>query len=157
MSNPVIADNKPRKVTLKKGEEYLFCTCGRSDDQPFCDGSHADTDFTPKSFVAEKDEQAVLCQCKYTGDAPFCDGTHARFDKEQVGKEGPEDDDGGDESDKDDGDSAKAPEAKATQEEPTVAFIHQLSREGLDDMGPMARQQQWGFPVIPCPTGTTCS
>ncbi|MFO7993201.1 MAG: glutamate synthase-related protein [Marinobacter sp.] len=146
MSNPVIADNKPRKVTLKKGEEYLFCTCGRSDDQPFCDGSHADTDFTPKSFVAEKDEQAVLCQCKYTGDAPFCDGTHARFDKEQVGKEGPEDDDGGDESDKDDGDSAKAPEAKATQEEPTVAFIHQLSREGLDDMGPHGPTTAMGVP-----------
>ncbi|KPP97630.1 CDGSH iron-sulfur domain-containing protein [Marinobacter sp. HL-58] len=89
MSNPVIADNKPRKVTLKKDEKYLFCTCGRSGDQPFCDGSHKGTGFKPKSFVAEKDEDAVLCQCKYTGNAPYCDGTHNQFDKDQVGKEGP--------------------------------------------------------------------
>jgi len=132
MSNPVIADNKPKTVKLKKGEEYLFCTCGRSDDQPFCDGSHAETDMTPKSFVPHKDEKAVLCQCKHTGDAPYCDGTHAKFSKDQVGKEGPGDsDDGKGESDKSD----KPPEAKATTEEPTVAFIHQLAREGLSEMG----------------------
>ncbi|NMT65100.1 glutamate synthase-related protein [Marinobacter orientalis] len=137
MTNPVIADNKPRKVTLKKGEEYLFCTCGRSDDQPFCDGSHADTDFTPKSFVAEKDGQAVLCQCKHTGDAPFCDGTHARFSKDQVGKEGP----GGE-----NGDSDEAPEAKATKDEPTVEFIHQLAREGLSNMGQHGPTTAMGVP-----------
>ena len=43
MSNPVIADNKPKKVSLKKGEEYAFCVCGRSNNQPFCDGSHKGT------------------------------------------------------------------------------------------------------------------
>ena len=46
MSNPIIADNKPVKVTLSKGQEYHFCTCGRSKSQPFCDGSH-------KKFSAE--------------------------------------------------------------------------------------------------------
>lgn len=89
MSNPVIADNKPVKVTLEQGKRYNFCACGRSGNQPFCDGSHAGTGLTPKSFVAAEDGQAFLCQCKHTADAPFCDGTHAQFTKDQVGTEGP--------------------------------------------------------------------
>ncbi|MDF0752438.1 glutamate synthase-related protein [Marinobacter sp. 71-i] len=143
MSNPVIADNKPKKVSLKKGKEYLFCVCGRSNDQPFCDGSHADTDLTPKSFTPEEDEEAVLCQCKHTHDAPYCDGTHNQFSKDQVGKEGP--DQKGEASEKS-GVSDKPPEAKATQDEPTVAFIHQLAREGLSEMGPHGPTTAMGVP-----------
>ncbi|MFC7091527.1 CDGSH iron-sulfur domain-containing protein [Halomonas salifodinae] len=89
MSQPVIADNKPRKVELEKGKAYDFCVCGRSRNQPFCDGSHRGTGFTPQRFVAEEDGAAFLCRCKHTGNAPFCDGTHKKFGQEQVGKEGP--------------------------------------------------------------------
>lgn len=130
MSQPVIADNKPQKVRLEKGKEYAWCVCGRSDDQPFCDGSHQGTGFSPKVFVAEADDDAVLCQCKQTGDAPFCDGTHQHFGKELVGKEAPESasTEGGEGPE-------KAPKAKNTEEEPTVEFIHQLAREGLEGVG----------------------
>ena len=89
MSNPIIADNKPVKVTLSKGQEYHFCTCGRSGNQPFCDGSHKGTSFTPKAFTVDKDEEAYLCACKHTDKSPFCDGTHKQFTDDQVGKEGP--------------------------------------------------------------------
>lgn len=41
MSNPIIADIKPKKVSLIQGDEYYFCTCGRSSNQPYCDGSQA--------------------------------------------------------------------------------------------------------------------
>lgn len=125
MSQPIIADNKPVKVELEKDKEYYFCVCGRSDNQPFCDGSHSGTEFKPKAFVAEKSEEAYLCQCKHTGDAPFCDGTHKNFDKDQIGEEGPGTGSG----------DSEAPEPKATTEEPTVEFIHQLAREGLSQMG----------------------
>ena len=87
MNNPVIADNKPTAVMLEKNEDYYFCTCGRSSSQPFCDGSHAGTDFTPKVFTAEKEGEAYLCQCKHTANAPFCDGAHMKITDEQVGKE----------------------------------------------------------------------
>ena len=140
MSNPVIADNKPKKVSLKKGEEYAFCVCGRSNNQPFCDGSHGDTGFKPKVFKAEKDEEAVLCQCKQTGSAPYCDGTHQQFSDDQVGKEAPESDDDGDEE------SGDAPKAKSTKEEPTVEFIHQLAREGLSSMGHHGPTTAMGVP-----------
>ena len=49
MKGPVVADNKPRKVSLHKGQEYYFCVCGRSASQPFCDGSHAGSGFDPKA------------------------------------------------------------------------------------------------------------
>jgi CDGSH-type Zn-finger protein len=85
MSNPIIADNKPKKVTLEAGKKYSFCTCGRSNNQPFCDGAHAGTGFSPKRFVAAEDGHAFLCQCKYTDDVPYCDGTHSKFGIDQVG------------------------------------------------------------------------
>ena len=53
--SPVIADRKPIKVELMKDEEYWCCTCGRSDNQPFCDGSHDGTAFQPMQFRAEQD------------------------------------------------------------------------------------------------------
>lgn len=136
MSQPVIADNKPIKVNLEKGKEYYFCVCGRSEDQPFCDGSHAGTDFSPKAFKAEKSGEAVLCRCKYTGDAPFCDGSHSQFDDDQVGKEGPEKKTAKD----------QPPKAKRTAEEPTVEFIHQLAREGLEAFGHHGPMVAMGVP-----------
>ena len=87
MSKPTIADNKPIPVELTRGQEYYFCTCGRSASQPFCDGSHQGTDFSPKAFVAESDGEAWLCQCKQTCDSPFCDGAHKQVPDDAVGSE----------------------------------------------------------------------
>jgi glutamate synthase domain-containing protein 2/CDGSH-type Zn-finger protein len=136
MSNPIIADNKPMKVTLVKGDEYHFCTCGRSKSQPFCDGSHVGTTFTPKVIVAEEDGDAYLCACKHTGNRPYCDGTHQKFSDDQVGKEGP-----GLNSQ-----ISEVPVAVATKEEPTVEFIHQLAREGLATMGHHGPMTSMGVP-----------
>ncbi|HHX8454018.1 glutamate synthase-related protein [Vibrio diabolicus] len=136
MSKPIIADNKPIKVNLTEGQEYYFCRCGRSKNQPYCDGSHSGTGLKPMSFTAEKDEEAYLCQCKHTSNAPFCDGTHKRFSNEQVGKEGPEQK--REKSDK--------PTASATQEEPTLEFIHQLAREGLSKLGHHGPMAAMGVP-----------
>lgn len=83
---PTVADNKPIAVDLKAGEEYYFCTCGRSVSQPFCDGSHKGTSFKPKAFIAEKNGEAFLCQCKQSAKTPFCDGTHARIPVDHIGK-----------------------------------------------------------------------
>ncbi|MGV6816867.1 MAG: glutamate synthase-related protein [Thiotrichales bacterium] len=141
MSNPVVADNKPVQVVLTKGEEYHFCTCGRSKSQPFCDGSHAGTGFTPKVIVAEEDGDAWFCACKHSNGLPYCDGTHKQFSDAQVGKEGP-----GRSTE-----ASKAPAAAPTPEEPTVAFIHQLAEEGLSKMGHHGPMTSMGVPrhVLP--------
>lgn len=136
MSKPVIASNKPVKVELSKGNEYYFCRCGRSKKQPYCDGSHAGTEFKPMSFTAEKDEEAYLCQCKHSANLPFCDGTHKKFTAEQVGQEGP-----GIEAS-----TQGAPIAVATVEEPAVELIHQLAREGLSKLGHHGPMTAMGVP-----------
>jgi CDGSH-type Zn-finger protein/quercetin dioxygenase-like cupin family protein len=79
MSDPVIAQKKPYLVELKAGRHYLWCRCGRSAKQPYCDGSHAGTAFTPLRFDAKQGGEAVLCGCKQTRTPPFCDGTHNKL------------------------------------------------------------------------------
>jgi CDGSH-type Zn-finger protein/mannose-6-phosphate isomerase-like protein (cupin superfamily) len=76
MRTPKIAQPKGFYHELKAGQRYLWCSCGRSSTQPFCDGSHAGTEFTPVLFKAEVDEDVIFCGCKQTGTGPFCDGTH---------------------------------------------------------------------------------
>ena len=66
----------PYLVEVEAGKTYLWCACGRSQRQPFCDGSHAGTSSLPKPFKAERSEAVNLCGCKQTMDPPFCDGTH---------------------------------------------------------------------------------
>jgi glutamate synthase domain-containing protein 2/CDGSH-type Zn-finger protein len=139
MTHPIIADNKPAKVNLTKGEAYYFCACGRSKKQPFCDGSHAGTRFTPKVFTAEEDGDAFLCACKQSSNLPFCDGTHQQFSAEQVGQEAS--DISGLESS-----GSDLPVAVATPEEPTVAFIHQLAKEGLSKLGHHGPMTSMGVP-----------
>jgi len=76
MTKPYIADTKPKPVELKAGETVWWCTCGRSKDQPFCDGSHKGSGFTPLKFTAPKDDRYFFCQCKQTKNPPLCDGSH---------------------------------------------------------------------------------
>ncbi len=90
MNKPVIANNKPVPVQLVAGENYYFCVCGRSQKQPFCDGSHRETPFKSLLFTAEESGEAWLCRCKHTNNPPFCDGSHKQFSREQVGQPGPE-------------------------------------------------------------------
>jgi len=84
VSRPIIADKKLIKIELEEGESYHWCRCGRSKNQPFCDGSHKGTSLTPLEFKADKSDAGFLCQCKGTANAPFCDGTHARLGSAEI-------------------------------------------------------------------------
>ena len=66
----------PVKIELVKGEKYLWCACGKSNTQPFCDGSHHGSKFKPVLFEAQRSGEVKLCNCKITKNAPFCDGEH---------------------------------------------------------------------------------
>jgi CDGSH-type Zn-finger protein len=79
MSEAKIAQKAPFPVEVEAGRRYFWCSCGRSGNQPFCDGSHAGTDFTPVPWTADRARTVYFCGCKATGDAPLCDGAHARL------------------------------------------------------------------------------
>ena len=79
MTAAKIARKSPYKIEVQKGKKYLWCACGLSEKQPFCDGSHRTTEFTPVLFSAPETKTLYFCGCKQTGSVPLCDGTHNKI------------------------------------------------------------------------------
>ncbi len=81
--SPSDKPTRPKKgsypVEVEAGKKYFWCSCGRSKKQPFCDGSHAGTDFRPIQLAAEKSETIYFCGCKATKNRPRCDGSHSKL------------------------------------------------------------------------------
>ena len=75
-----VASTTPYPLEVEKGETYFWCACGRSQTQPFCDGSHKGTDFSPVRYTASKDQIVFFCGCKQSARAPICDGSHSQLD-----------------------------------------------------------------------------
>lgn len=78
MTKPHIYKIEPIKITLEKGKQYGFCTCGYTTTSPFCDGEHKEKapEFKSIKFCAIENFDAWFCQCKNSKNSPFCDGTH---------------------------------------------------------------------------------
>lgn len=81
MGDALVASRKPFFKELKAGRTYLWCACGRSKRQPFCDGkSHEGTGFEPVEYTCKVDgEEVLFCGCKQSATAPFCDGSHSNL------------------------------------------------------------------------------
>jgi glutamate synthase domain-containing protein 2 len=134
MSIPKIVDRKPIKIEVKKGEESYWCACGLSKNQPFCDGSHSSTDITPLKFVPEKSGDAYLCMCKHSKNPPYCDGSHAKL-KEETTTSNPE----------------PTTNSGSTREEPTLAYIKSLAKDGLSKTGHHGEMGAMGVPIPDLP------
>ena len=78
MTESVIAKRGPFHLTLEPGT-YWWCACGRSKNQPFCDGSHKTTTLSPHKLEITERQEVWLCGCKHSGNKPHCDGTHKRL------------------------------------------------------------------------------
>ena len=75
-SEPHMAQQGPYELGVQEGRPYLWCACGHSETQPFCNGTHRATSFLPLVHHSDKTETVYFCGCKRTKTPPFCDGTH---------------------------------------------------------------------------------
>ncbi|MBA6341933.1 CDGSH iron-sulfur domain-containing protein [Colwellia sp. MB02u-10] len=76
MSKPERASDTPYGVEVEAKKNYFWCACGKSEKQPFCDGSHKGSDFTPVKYTAKESGKVFFCGCKSTKNQPMCDGSH---------------------------------------------------------------------------------
>ncbi len=75
MATPEISQKSPIRMELEPGT-YWWCACGKSQTQPFCDGSHKGTEFVPQEVVITEKKMYSLCACKHGQTGWKCDGTH---------------------------------------------------------------------------------
>jgi len=76
MSDPVSAGDGPIPVEVEEGKTYFWCACGKSANQPFCDGAHQGGDISPMAWEADGTKRVFFCACKKTKAHPLCDGSH---------------------------------------------------------------------------------
>jgi CDGSH-type Zn-finger protein len=72
----IIAGKEPIGIVVKAGRDYWWCACGRSKNQPFCDGSHTGSPFAPVKWTAPESAEVFFCTCKQTTTQPLCSGAH---------------------------------------------------------------------------------
>ena len=79
---PKSPQRAPYVLSMEEGS-YIWCGCGLSKDQPFCDNAHKGTEYEGTERVAmlfevEEEKTVALCGCKETANAPYCDGSHKK-------------------------------------------------------------------------------
>lgn len=57
---------------------YHWCSCAKTRNEPFCDGSHEESDRAPVEFVVRERKRMAICTCRRTKNAPLCDGSHLK-------------------------------------------------------------------------------
>ena len=75
MAEPNIPQKSPFVVEMEPGK-YFWCSCGKSANQPYCDGSHKGSEFSPVMEEITEAKKVAWCGCKKTLGKPYCDGTH---------------------------------------------------------------------------------
>jgi CDGSH iron-sulfur domain-containing protein 3 len=78
MADPIIFQKGPLVQKAEPGQ-YWWCACGRSKQQPFCDGAHKGTGLGPKQVDIAEARTVAWCGCKHSKVPMFCDGTHSRL------------------------------------------------------------------------------
>jgi len=70
---PLFVDETPGRKT--------YCTCGESENKPYCDGAHSrmNTGKAPKMQEIAESKRVVICDCGRSEKSPFCDGSHSKI------------------------------------------------------------------------------
>jgi CDGSH-type Zn-finger protein len=81
MEKAEVAGKSPHILEMESGKTYAWCACGKSSNQPWCDGSHQGSSFSPTVFTVDKAQTAAMCMCKQTKNPPYCDGSHMNLEE----------------------------------------------------------------------------
>lgn len=68
---PYVVDCEPKK--------YFWCTCGKSQGQPYCDGAHKGSGMKSLMVEITEPKKVAWCGCKQTKNPPYCDGSHSKL------------------------------------------------------------------------------
>jgi CDGSH-type Zn-finger protein len=75
MDQPDCPQKSPYVIEVEPGT-YAWCACGKSQKQPYCDGSHAGSGFRPMIETVSETRRIAWCGCKQSANPPHCDGSH---------------------------------------------------------------------------------
>ena len=78
MPEPKVAQKGPYVVDESRGKK-VWCGCGLSQRQPYCDGAHSGSDFGPEIVHLDSPQKVAWCGCKQSKNKPYCDGSHAQL------------------------------------------------------------------------------
>ncbi len=78
MPEPKIAQKSPYVLPAAPGN-YAWCSCGASDQQPFCNGAHKGSGMAPVRVAIAEPKTIAWCGCKHSKNPPYCDGSHSKL------------------------------------------------------------------------------
>ncbi len=79
MTKPNIPQKSPHVSEVQPGN-YAWCSCGQSQKEPFCDGTHKiEGNFKSVHVQIEEKKTIAWCGCKHTKTPPYCDGSHSQL------------------------------------------------------------------------------
>jgi len=61
MNKPIKVSDTPFCVEVEAGKKYSWCSCGKSQNQPFCDGAHKGSEFSPIRYTATASKKVFFC------------------------------------------------------------------------------------------------
>jgi hypothetical protein len=71
-ARPITATPRCVVETVEAGERW-WCACGKSERQPYCDGSHRGGPVGPLVIAFHATRVLEWCCCKLTRTPPYCD------------------------------------------------------------------------------------
>lgn len=73
----------PFRIEVKANDKISFCQCGKTQNPPYCDGSHAGSGIKPFRETFEEDKVIFICGCGNSKGKPYCDGSHKKLKIDQ--------------------------------------------------------------------------